>query len=134
MWLESLCREQRPPVDLKLAKDAEGIWRSDWQALLAMLADESLSAEHRAECFHSSMAQIVVDQASQLREEHNIEHIGLTGGVFQNRVLADTCIERLGASGFEVSLASALPCNDGGLCFGQAIELAAREQGKNADG
>ncbi len=134
MWLESLCREQRPPVDLKLAKDAEGIWRSDWQALLPMLADESLSAEHRAECFHSSMAQIVVDQASQLREEHNIEHIGLTGGVFQNRVLADTCIERLSASGFEVNLASALPCNDGGLCFGQAIELAARYDRNNADG
>ncbi len=134
MWLESLCRERRPGVDLPLTKDAEGIWRSDWQALLPMLADESLSAEHRAECFHASMAQVIVDQAIKLRTEYDIDHLGLTGGVFQNRFLSDTCVEQLSASGFEVSLASALPCNDGGLCFGQAIELAARDQRNSADG
>ncbi len=134
MWLEALCREQQPAIDLRLRKDAEGIWRSDWQALLPMLSDEELSAEHRAECLHTSMAQIVVDQATRLREEYDIEHIGLTGGVFQNRFLSDTCVERLSASGFEVNLADALPCNDGGLSFGQAIELAARDQRNIADG
>ena len=134
MWLESLCRRKRPAVATGLAKDADGIWRSDWQPLLPMLADETLSAAHRAECFHTSMAQIVVDQASRLRTEHNIEHIGLTGGVFQNRFLADTCVEGLTESGFEVQLASSLPCNDGGLSYGQSVELAARDQRNSADG
>ena len=127
MWLESLCREQRPAVATPLARDADGTWRSDWQPLLPMLADEALGAAQRAECFHSSMAQIVVDQAVRIRAEHDVEHVGLTGGVFQNRFLADTCAERLSASGFDVRLAAALPCNDGGLSYGQAIELAARD-------
>ena len=99
-----------------------------------MLVDEQLSAAERAECFHSSMAQVVVDQAEQLRHEYDIEYVGLTGGVFQNRFLTDTCIERLSASGFDVRLAGALPCNDGGLSYGQAVEIAARDQGNNAHG
>ena len=134
MWLESLCRERRPAVATELAKDAHGTWRSDWRPLLPMLADESLSAVQRAECFHTSMAQIVVDQATRLLSEHDIDHVGLTGGVFQNRFLADTCVEGLTASGFDVRLADALPCNDGGLCYGQAAELAARDQRNRADG
>ena len=134
MWLESLCREQRQAVTKGLAKDPGGIWRSDWQPLLPMLADERLSAAHRAECFHSSMAQIVVDQAIQIRTEYDIEHVGLTGGVFQNRFLTDICVERLTGSGFDVKLAGTLPCNDGGLSYGQSVELAARDQRNNADG
>ena len=134
MWLESLCRAERPPVATDIVTGDDGVLRSDWQPLLPMLADDSLSTDHRAETFHSSMAQIVVDQAVTLRAAHDIEQVGLTGGVFQNRVLTDTCVERLTASGFDVYLAADLPCNDGGLCFGQSVELAAREQRSSRDG
>jgi hydrogenase maturation protein HypF len=59
------------------------------------------------------------------RETCGVIRVGLTGGVFQNRVLADEAAELLTAAGFEVHLPRALPCNDAALCFGQIVEFAA---------
>ena len=50
--------------------------------------------------------------------------VGLTGGVFQNKLLAEMTIEKLNSAGFEVRLPQQVPCNDGGLALGQLIEAA----------
>ena len=42
-------------------------------------------------------------------------------------LLADQAMDLLQADGFRVYLPSALPCNDAALSFGQAAELAARD-------
>lgn len=132
--LESLCRDRQPAIATALSLDAAGIWRSDWQPLLSMLTDSRRGVAHRAECFHASMAQIVVDQASRLRDDNDIDQVGLTGGVFQNRFLVDACIEGLSSAGFKVHVADELPSNDASLCFGQSVELAARDRRINAHG
>ncbi len=111
-----------PPIALPLASDAAGLWRTDWSPLLPMLTDSRPVAE-RAACFHLSLAQALVDQARQLRAQTGIEAIGLTGGVFQNRVLAEAAVARLEAAGFAVHLPRRIPVNDAGLSFGQAIEF-----------
>jgi hydrogenase maturation protein HypF len=49
--------------------------------------------------------------------------VGLSGGVFQNRRLAGRIAEKLRGAGIEVRLHRDLPANDGGLCFGQVIEV-----------
>ena len=54
------------------------------------------------------------------------EIVGLTGGVFQNRRLSELASARLLEGGFEVLLPQQLPCNDGGLSYGQVAEFAAR--------
>ena len=121
MHLEALCQESAAPVAMPLDKDASGTWRADWRPLLRMLGDESRGRALRAEIFHASMAQVVLDQARAVRDEHGVAVVGLSGGVFQNRVLTDQAIELLRGDGFEVLLPSILPVNDAGLSP-QAVE------------
>ena len=53
--------------------------------------------------------------------------VGLTGGVFQNKLLAELAMQQLAAAGFEAYLPQQAPCNDGGLALGQLIEATASE-------
>jgi hydrogenase maturation protein HypF len=88
-----------------------------------MLADTTRPVAERAARFHLSLAQALVDQAKQLRAQTGIQSVGLTGGVFQNRLLAETAINRLQSAGFAVHLPQRVPVNDAGLSFGQVIEF-----------
>lgn len=128
MMLEALCREPAEPVALPLLMDGDGILRSDWQPLLAVIADGALGRAERAEIFHASFAAAIASQALELRVRHAFDRIGLTGGVFQNRVLAEQAVSMLEQKGFDVRLPQVLPCNDAALSFGQAAEIAARER------
>ena len=110
-------------VSLPLERDPLGVWRSDWAPLLPLLIDRDVSVAERAASFHLSLAQALVDQAQQLRTQTGIQAVGLTGGVFQNRVLAEAAISRLEAAGFNVHLPQRVPINDAGLSFGQVIEF-----------
>jgi len=56
------------------------------------------------------------------RERSGLEVAGLTGGVFQNRLLATLAVRGLEARGFRVLMATRIPCNDGGLSYGQVAE------------
>ena len=134
MILESLCRGAAPPVELPLAEDAAGVLRSDWQPLLELLSDKRRDAAERAEIFHSSIATAILRQAEALREHHVFDHVGLCGGVFQNRVLTGQVIDLLRSGGFDVHLPEKLPCNDAALSFGQAAEVAAREARMKEEG
>ncbi len=126
MQLEALCREGAEPTALPLGRDERGLLRSDWAPLLPMLRDERLPKAARAERFHASMARVLLDQATAIRRFAEFDHVGLTGGVFQNRVLAGQAQALLEADGFNVCIPRVLPCNDAALCFGQAAEIAAR--------
>jgi hydrogenase maturation protein HypF len=87
-----------------------------------MLSDERLAAADRAARFHDSMAESVVQQCKLFANMHGEFAVGLGGGVFQNRLLSERILQRLEAEGFRVYLPQRLPCNDGGLCYGQVIE------------
>jgi hydrogenase maturation protein HypF len=56
----------------------------------------------------------------------------LTGGVFQNVQLTELAHELLTRESFRVLLAEQVPCNDGGLSYGQVVELAGRQHPKVA--
>ncbi len=127
MMLEALCRSTVEGMELPLFEGDDGVLRTDWQPLLGMLADQSIEPARRAELFHGSVAAAIAGQAKALRAQHDIAQIGLCGGVFQNRVLAEQTIALLEEAGFSVYLPLALPCNDAALSYGQAAEIAARE-------
>ena len=50
----------------------------------------------------------------------------LSGGVFQNEILLERMAALLEADRFEVLAPQRVPCNDGGISFGQAAIAAAR--------
>jgi hydrogenase maturation protein HypF len=72
--------------------------------------------------FHVSLAHSIVAQALRIHSQVPFDSIGLTGGVFQNKLLAELSVAQLTAAGFDVHLAERLPCNDGGIALGQLVE------------
>jgi hydrogenase maturation protein HypF len=129
MQLESLARGPRHPVYLSLVRGRNGLLTSDWEPLLEIIGDAQRSRQERSEIFHASLAQLIVQQACRVGYEHEIRQVGLSGGVFQNRLLTELAIEGLQRRGFDVFLPERLPCNDAALCYGQAAHLAALDAG-----
>jgi hydrogenase maturation protein HypF len=125
MRLESLCTDAVSPVVLPLVRDAAGIWRSDWAALLPALLSAQHTPANRAAAFHASMAQTLCEQALAVREDTGVTRVGLSGGVFQNRVLTEQAQALLTAAGFEVLIPQLLPVNDAAISFGQLVEAIA---------
>lgn len=130
MQLEALAGQitHSEPIDLPFAADNMGVWRTDWSVLLPMLLDAQRSPGERAACFHHTLAKHVLQQCEHFRQIHGDFAVGLGGGVFQNRLLTESTLALLAAAGFRVHLAEQVPCNDGGLAFGQIIEQAFRDQ------
>ena len=117
-------RGSRPKaMPLPQVVDDHGILRADWAPLLPVLTDRSRSTADRAAFLHETLARLILDQAVLLRRSGlAFDAIGLTGGVFQNRILSDRAGEVLRAEGFDVRRHGVVPPNDGGLAFGQVIE------------
>jgi hydrogenase maturation protein HypF len=132
MQLESLARSPRHPVYLSLMRGKNGVLTSDWEPLLDVITDTERSPRERSEIFHASVAQLIVQQACRVSYENDIHQVGLCGGVFQNRLLAELAIDGLKRRGFDVFLPERLPCNDAALCYGQAAHLAAGPAGNRA--
>ncbi len=124
--LEAIARKEidHQPPQLPLVKEGE-IYRSDWSPLVPMLLDPQLTRADRATLFHLAMSEVIVEQSLLARQLYKIDHIGLSGGVFQNRVLTELATQHLQNRGFTVHLSRQIPSNDGGLCYGQIIEALA---------
>lgn len=131
MELEALGEPNGSAVDLPLAKNAAGVWVSDWAVLLSPLMNPSLRPVERSALFHASLAGAIAAQAEAVRSEYGIARIGLSGGVFQNRLLVEQAVALLSGKGFEVYLHEALPAGDGGISFGQIVEVGARSRGSD---
>jgi hydrogenase maturation protein HypF len=69
------------------------------------------------------MSHCILQQALLARNLYNIKHVGLSGGVFQNRVLTDATLELLTANNFDVAIPVNVPINDAGISYGQVIEI-----------
>ena len=126
MRLEAASRE---PVDggmpLPLATDADGVLRADWAPLLDLLLDGGVDPAERATQFHDTPARTALAVYLRLCEKHPVGAVGATGGVLQNRRLADRLIELFAEAGVVLGLPQLLPANDGAIAFGQAVEVAA---------
>ncbi|MDQ6648902.1 MAG: carbamoyltransferase HypF [Actinomycetota bacterium] len=106
----------------------------DVGTLVRAIADDlerGLSVPTLAARFHNSLAAVVLDVCSRLRDKHQLTTVALSGGVFQNALLVARCLERLENGGFTVLTHRNVPPNDGGVSLGQAAvataQLRARE-------
>jgi hydrogenase maturation protein HypF len=67
--------------------------------------------------------------AQRIRSERGLatsDTIALTGGVFQNSLLTEACVDGLEHAGFVALTHHLVPPNDGGLALGQAYIAAHR--------
>ncbi|MBI5290692.1 MAG: carbamoyltransferase HypF [Chloroflexi bacterium] len=71
--------------------------------------------------FHNSVATLIRDMSVRLREQHGLNQVALSGGVFQNVTLLAKSLMLLQAAGFEVFIHRQVPPNDGGIALGQAM-------------
>jgi hydrogenase maturation protein HypF len=122
MQLEAVSRETDQIIALPQMKNDAGILMSDWSPLMAFLKNHRISPAERASVFHASLAAAIVEQALFHREQYAVSQVGLTGGVFQNRLLTEQALAGLVKHGFDVYLHEQLPAGDGGISFGQLIE------------
>lgn len=138
MHLEALAaatESANTTVPTPITLDPKGVLRSDWSPLLTELADNSEAPRRRARLFHESLAAMLVDQACAIRDGNHdegphdgaapFEAVGLTGGVFQNKLLTEIVLERLASAGLQSLMPVQVPANDGGLAFGQIVEATA---------
>lgn len=138
-----LCREvtyeAQAAIALEMTADPDETWSFlleepigrgplDWTPILrGILGDIEMGTPVSviATRFHRTLADLFVRAALQAREETGIDRVGLSGGVFQNKLLFCDIRTKLEREGFEVITHRLIPTNDGGIAYGQAA-IAAR--------
>jgi hydrogenase maturation protein HypF len=127
MWLEAIARDVAAFPELPVAEDAAGLARVDWAPLIEWLcASAGRDPAERAGVVHAALADAIVRVAERERAACGAATVGLTGGVFQNRRLTELASAALLERGFTVLLPQRIPCNDGGLSYGQVADFAGR--------
>ena len=126
MQLEAAAHGNTEAIMIPLHEGESGLLVADWTPLLHALRRDDVPVEQRAMQFHLSLANCIVAQAQYINARMPFDAVGLTGGVFQNKLLAELAMQQLNAAGFDAYLPQQAPCNDGGLALGQLIEAGSK--------
>ena len=79
--------------------------------------------------FHNTVINFSVRLCEILRLQFKLDHVVLSGGVWQNQILLTEVYRRLTAGGFKVHLPQKIPCTDEGLAVGQLAVANYQERG-----
>ncbi|MBI3603312.1 MAG: carbamoyltransferase HypF [Nitrospirae bacterium] len=98
-------------------------WVADWRPMVQGILRDRRNGES-VECvaykFHDALADVIVRMAALA----GLSRVVLTGGCFQNDLLARLARSRLERAGYSVYTHRLVPPNDGGLSLGQAMVAA----------
>jgi len=78
--------------------------------------------------FHAGLADATVAALVSIATARGLDTAVLNGGVFQNRLLLEMVSASLERAGVRMLIPHRLPCNDGGISFGQVAVVAARDR------
>jgi hydrogenase maturation protein HypF len=79
--------------------------------------------------FHNTIIQIAIKACKNIRLDRGINHVALSGGVWQNIYLFDKMIFALEKEGFTPLFHHLLPPNDACISLGQVV-IAAEQMNK----
>jgi hydrogenase maturation protein HypF len=117
MWLETLARSSAPAAAYPFPfEDAQ----LDYRPLLSAVVADRVAGRHVheiARAFHEAIVQGVLSVCA----DRGTERIVVSGGVFQNALLLERLMQELGE---RLWSNRETPCNDGGICLGQAAIAA----------
>ena len=103
-------------------KSYEGIHESDKLMLdLILGACDGEDSKKLAFVFHKKISEMIIKSVCDISNKNGIKTVALSGGVFQNKLLAYLTKTGLEKTGFKVLTHKLLPANDGGIALGQAI-------------
>ena len=111
------------PIPLVSRAEAPRQWIADWRPMIKLIADDlnrGIERSRIAYRFHRSLADLI----GRAAERVGVRQVVLTGGCFQNVLLADLARARLESAGFVALTHREIPPNDGGLALGQAVVAA----------
>ena len=126
MMLESVASTPSKIVPLSLIQKNDDFILMDWRTMVPDLFDKTVPAQIRAANFHASLIETAWELTQRCRKKYDFKHIGLAGGVFQNRILCDGLAERFAQSDIPVVIPSSLPLNDAAISVGQIHEYCSR--------
>ncbi len=92
----------------------------DWAPMIEAIETDlgsHVPAGHIARRFHNTLTEMIVAVAKR----EGITRVCLTGGCFQNCLLAERTIDRLREGGFAPYWHQRVPPNDGGIALGQLV-------------
>lgn len=102
-------------------------WAPTFAALQAPVRDPIISG-NLAMGFHEAVVEAAIQMVEFGVGHSPFRRIGMSGGVFMNRIVSERLGERLTRMGLEVVRHRVVPPNDGGIAFGQAVLAALRRE------
>ena len=134
MMLEMLCPDGPPdpyPMDPYPVETAEagGVWIIRPAAVIRGVVDDLREGRPGALIsarFHAWTIQAFSEAAARISRETGVRTAVLSGGCFQNKILARGLFRSLEGRGLDVYTQNLAPVNDGGLSLGQAVSAGRR--------
>ena len=106
-------------------RETDGVLLVDWTPAFAALAEKPENIEENryewALAVHHAVARAALEMIEYGLSSREEEFIGLSGGVFMNRILNDVLVPALAEKGISALIHRQVPPNDGGIAFGQSI-------------
>ena len=99
-------------------------WMLAVSPLVQDVVDDLLSGVDAASIsrnVHVTLVEMLVDIVGKASDFSGLRNVVLSGGVFQNNLLFEGLASRLEDKAFTVLSHERVPCNDGGICLGQAV-------------
>lgn len=129
MTAERCLNKQKTAYEYKLYED-NGKTIIDWRPIILSIVSDikrGIPKETIAYKFHSTVSKFTVEVCLNLSRKYNINKIALSGGVFQNKLLAEMLTKDLSGNGFTCYTHHQVPANDAGISLGQAA-ISAEEK------
>ena len=119
----------RPAFSFVIGGGGE-VLQLDFRGMIRELVEAAAAGDDRASlarAFHVTIATASAEVCDRIRATVGMNRVVVSGGVFQNKLLAEGIHDLLMARNFQVFTHRLVPPNDGGLALGQAI-IAGRSQ------